>query len=220
MQTTDERPAATAGESYRQTDVTPDEFFRAWSRAEREALIEVLIDTLDLESDCDEDSAVDDDGCDEAELERSFAGITADDAGLPGYNCEDELEADDRGGEADSEWSLGSVATSETTSQEHWSAGLESDREEEHDGREPENEHGDDSDYEPSLGWSESVCQSVPNTSYELCDCEQGAGPLHRGIRYPGAGGVSVDTSCGYATKITGLTAQQAQALGTDWLRR
>jgi hypothetical protein len=81
------------------------------------------------------------------------------------------------------------------------------------------NEDGDGNpDDEPSLGWTESICQTVPNTSRELCDCEQGAGPLHRVINE--GGGVSIDTSYGYTTKITGLTAQQKQALGTDWVRR
>ncbi len=50
---------------HRATDVTPDEFFKAWSRKDREALIEVLIDTLDAEAgdpDLEEPGDADTDG--------------------------------------------------------------------------------------------------------------------------------------------------------------
>jgi hypothetical protein len=94
---------------------------------------------------------------------------------------EDELEP-----------SLGSVAS--TGDQSKWSAGGHNDLEDEHNGQEPDfdgepslcgitacepgddsNLEGDDSDREPTLGWTVDGC--VTATNYENCDRELAAEP-------------------------------------------
>lgn len=67
MKTTLEQPAESAGELYRRTDISPEQFFQALGRARRAARdeIERLIDWLDSTIDVDEDFAVDDEACDE-----------------------------------------------------------------------------------------------------------------------------------------------------------
>jgi len=133
MQTTMNGPANPAGDLYLPTDVSPEELFQAIGRLRKEAQdeIERLLAFLDSIEDCDEDAAVDDAGCDE--------------------DTDTELD------QSDEEPSLGSPIASFTQGQEMWSAGDASDREQEHDGREPEDEHGDDADMEPHLGWPEAT---------------------------------------------------------------
>lgn len=69
--------------------------------------------------------------------------------------CEPDEDGEDGG---DDEFSLGSLNPSERRSQESWSIGLNGDREDEHDGR------------EPSLGWT--VDGAIANTSVAGCDLE------------------------------------------------
>jgi hypothetical protein len=66
MKTTVGRPADSAGELYRRTDISPEQFFQALGRARKAARdeIERLIDWLDSTIDVDEDFAVDDEPCD------------------------------------------------------------------------------------------------------------------------------------------------------------
>lgn len=61
-----ERPAESAGELYRRTDISPEQFFQSLGRARKAARdeIERLIDWLDSTIDVDEDFAVDDQPCD------------------------------------------------------------------------------------------------------------------------------------------------------------
>jgi hypothetical protein len=170
--TTTDRPATSAGDLYYPIDVTPEQFFQAWSRSEREALIELLIDTLDSTDGCDEDSAVDDRPCDEDPDAEPPLGWT-------------DLES--RWGnpvvtEGEDEPILGSVVA---TDQTKWASSSQDDREGdgcaddredecEDEGAQCEDEGSPDADKEPSLGWCESIRQSVPKTSAEGCDLEQG----------------------------------------------
>lgn len=132
MQTTMSGPAKPAGDLYLPTDVSPEELFQAIGRLRKEAQdeIERLLAFLDSIDDCDEDSAVDDAPCDT-------------------YGQDEEHGGDD-------EPSLGSCTNGETSNQECWGATASDDLEDEHDGREPEDEHGDNADMEPSLGWPEA----------------------------------------------------------------
>ncbi len=109
------------------TDVTPEQFFQAWSRKDREALIDLLIDSLD-ETDGDPDR---EDGGDD---EPSLAA------------CENHPDYYARGSQL--HWTQGN-------SDEREGDGCADDREDvcedegaEHDGCEPE------VDGEPSLGWT------------------------------------------------------------------
>ncbi|MDR6303962.1 hypothetical protein GGQ85_001661 [Nitrobacter vulgaris] len=74
------------------TDVTPEEFFQAWSRKKREALIELLIDTLDAE-------ASDPDLEDGGDTEPNLAGYEL------SSSLQDDAEGDEleHGGEAEQE---------------------------------------------------------------------------------------------------------------------
>ena len=116
-------PAKPQGALYRRTDIPPELFFQALGRVRRAARdeIERLIAWLDSTIDVDEDSAVDDEPCDDLELEPSLGsfdrmsnqtkawlgGVTCDvDAELD--KCDDE-ESDEPEDGADSEPSLGST---------------------------------------------------------------------------------------------------------------
>jgi hypothetical protein len=84
-----------------------------------------------------------------------------------------ELEdaVDDTGCDEDTD-KEGSLGSSNSVDQTRWlNAGSgEIDAENEHDGAEPEDEHGDRADYEPSLGWTTDGV--IQNTSEQLCDVE------------------------------------------------
>lgn len=100
------------------------------------------------------EDAVDDGPCDDRELERSLYGVTAAPMRISGEICDDDPVGDDtpNGRSAEDEPSVGAAAWSEHSNQEQWSRGT-ANLEDEHDGAEPENEHGDgNADDEPSLG--------------------------------------------------------------------
>jgi hypothetical protein len=147
---------------YLPTDVTPEEIFQAIGRLRKEARDENdrLIGFLDTTDDYmfrELEDAVDDNPCDDLELEPSLCGVTAAAANLPAEFRDDDLEGDDtpNGLSAEDEPALGSIEDHPNwydghrrrdRNQEHWASGNRDDREgDEHDGREP------DVDDEPSL---------------------------------------------------------------------
>jgi hypothetical protein len=130
MTTMPEQPAHPAGELYFKTDVSPEEIFQAIGRLRKEARDEIdrLIRFLDESDDHMElEPEEDDDSEDEpslASLDRAmdqnhWKGATF----VPVYNH--DLELDD----ADDEPLLGSVATHDHLSQDHWAQGNRDDRE-------------------------------------------------------------------------------------------
>jgi hypothetical protein len=74
-----EGPQSPEDSLYRRTDVSPEHFFQALGRLRRAARdeIERLIDWLDSTIDCDQDTAVDDEGCDEDTESRPSDHSTA-----------------------------------------------------------------------------------------------------------------------------------------------
>jgi hypothetical protein len=150
---------------YRRTDVSPETFFQALGRVRRAARdeIERLIAWLDSTIDVDEDSATDDDPCDDTELERSLGSfdrmsnqITAWQGGICDIDAEldkcDDEESDEPEDGADSEPSLGSTTDGLYLGPDPGTIDCEGD---EHDGREP----GEDD--EPSLGSVSSIDQTT-----------------------------------------------------------
>jgi hypothetical protein len=85
---------------YRRTDVSPETFFQALGQVRRAARdeIERLIEWLDSTIDVDEDSAVDDDPCDDHELEPSLGSFDRMSnqikAWLGGVTCDVDVELD------------------------------------------------------------------------------------------------------------------------------
>jgi hypothetical protein len=79
--------------------------------------------------------------------EPSLCGVTVNPLIVQG----DCVGTFDREQEDEDEVSIGSTTS---VNQEHWAHGAGQDLEDEHDGAEPENEHGDTADDEPSLGWT------------------------------------------------------------------
>jgi hypothetical protein len=110
------------------TDVTPEQFFQAWSRKEREALIELLIDSLD---ETDGDADLEETG----DAEPSLGFQVAD--RFVGRGCEHVCPSDDREIEDEHD-----EDTCDREGDELQHGG------DEHDGCEP------DEDGEPSLGWT------------------------------------------------------------------
>jgi len=181
-------------QSDKKVDITPDEFFKAWSRKDREALIEVLIDTLDAEAgDADLEPSL---GFLEPEITRNGGHSKwpyySDDARQDvsqGSTCDGESD------DGDDEPSLGSVEDHPNPyrdgtdypgygrDQRRWAAGNADDREgDEHDGREPDHDEGGESekeDDEPSLGWTdrEVAFGSYPDVN-GCCDLEEDAGDM------------------------------------------
>lgn len=142
---------------YYPTGLTPEEFFKQLGRTRRDvaAEIERLITFLDntggcpdLEDDEREGDLIDD------EPSLGSTGMTDQgrwaQGGLVGARDVD-LELD----RADNEPSLGALGQSQASDQTNWERGATDDREDEHDGREP-----DEADTEPSLGATECVNQS------------------------------------------------------------
>lgn len=174
--TTTDRSAQPAGDLYIPTDISPEQFFQALGRLRKEAMDEIdrLLTFLDALADCDEDSAADDDPCDgDPDAEPPLGWTDMESRWGKAVTTEGEDEP-----------VLGSVVA---TDQTKWASGTQDDREgdgcaddregdeiehggDEHDGCEP------DEDGEPSLGWCENMCQTVPNTSTEGADLEQGVG--------------------------------------------
>src|SRR5665647_542311 len=157
------RPAPTQPRNpgvYVPTDVTPEELFQAIGRLRKEARDEIhrLIQFLDKTDDYisrELEDAVDDGPIDDNELDGP-------------ENGEDE-ESDPP------EPSLGSMGTDETSSQEQWARGGTKDLEDEHDGREPDDNEGGDGakeDDEPNLGWT--LNGQGGGTSPEGDECEIG----------------------------------------------
>jgi hypothetical protein len=70
-------PPCIAGELYRRTDISPEQFFQALGRVRRAARdeIERLINWLDSTIDTDQDTAIDDEPIDDAELEPSLGSF-------------------------------------------------------------------------------------------------------------------------------------------------
>ena len=203
-------------------------------RKEASAEIDRLISFLDA-SDAyvttELEDQVDDGPIDDAELEPSFCGVTAEGIGIPCGVQGDELEADYGNGlTTDDEPSLGSSEDHPngyadwggSRSQEDWSSGSRDDLEHEHDGREPEDEGGETvhEDDEPSLGWPERVCQA--SIGGDTSDRELAAEPDVAAVRRRGRSrspGVRVEK--GIVTEgIAGLTPAQERALRGAGLRR
>lgn len=187
MKPTTEQPADSAGELYRRTDISQEDFFQALGRVRRVAQdeIERLIEWLDSTIDVDEDSAIDDDGCDEdSDVEPSLGSfdrmsnqIRAWSQRTAAWGTETDAEEDT----ADEEPSLGSLDG--FVGQIRWSAGNTDDREgdpgfddredvcedegAEHNGAEPEEQ-------EPSLGWPERMNQAGDPGDPGGSDREQG----------------------------------------------
>ncbi|OPH82980.1 hypothetical protein [Nitrobacter vulgaris] len=146
MTNTTDRPATSADDLYYPMDVTPEQFFQAWSRSEREALIELLIGTLDTTDDCDEDRAVDDGPCDEDPDAEPPLGWTDRESrwGKPVFT------------EGEDEPILAAVPAID---QAEWASGNQDDREGDGcaDDREDvcEDEGAEHDGREPSFGWSD-----------------------------------------------------------------
>jgi hypothetical protein len=174
-------------------DVAAEELSKAWSRKERAALIELLIDSLDEEADdadlepslgflepdltSSDNGYTDDarqdipqgstsDGEDGGDDEPSL-GFQAGDLFVgrgcqhvhPGDDREVENEHDEPSGD-ENEPSLGSLSSCYGGGdQTSWGHGGANDFEEEHDGREPDDDQGGEGwleDCEPSLGWTDT----------------------------------------------------------------
>ena len=153
---------------YRRTDISPETFFQALGRVRRAARdeIEQLIAWLDSTIDVDEDSAADDEPCDDRELEPSLGSFDrmsdqikawlggACDVDAELDKCDDE-ESDAPEDGADSEPSLGTIevqldlgtgyACTQFIDQSRKQGNRDDCEGDEHDGREP----GEDD--EPSL---------------------------------------------------------------------
>jgi hypothetical protein len=146
-------PAEPQDALYLPTDATPEEIFVAIGELRKVARDEIfrLIEFIDKTDDYvsrELEESVDDVPCDDLELEFNWCGVTADGGKMPLTQYDDELEAGDGGREADDEPSLGSGAPHASSTQALWVVGASDDREDEHDGAEP------DVDDEPSLGSS------------------------------------------------------------------
>jgi hypothetical protein len=123
--------------------------FQAIGRLRKEARDEIdrLIGFLDKTDDC-VSREVEENG---DELDASYPERGPHVLANPAEDDEDDDPVED-GDPA--EPSLGSGAVYELRTQEGWAAGGTKDLEGEHDGAEPEDEHGDDADDEPALGWT------------------------------------------------------------------
>lgn len=142
-------PAAVPHPSHVRTETTPEEFFRSWSRKDKELLIEVLIDTLD---------AADGDADDEPSLAFAEPQLT-------------EGKSRRR-----------SIYKTTDCDQRHIAAGATDDRErddaDDPRGEEVDEDGGYNSDYEPTLGWTESGHASTQVHSGKDDECE---GDIHTG---------------------------------------
>lgn len=123
---------------YRRTDISPEQFFQALGRLRRAARdeIERLIQWLDSTIDVDEDMAVDDEPCDDRELEPSLGSFD---------RMSDQIKAwraITNGCDVDAELD---------TSDDEPDAGSEPEEENEH--------HDGFAECEPSLGWPEQIAQ-------------------------------------------------------------
>jgi hypothetical protein len=119
--------SAKQASTYQPTDVTPEQFFEAWSRKDREALIELLIESLDAETG---DPDLEDDG----DGEPSLAA------------CENHPDYYARGSQL--HWTQGNSDEREGDDGADDREDVCEDEGAEHDGCEP------DVDGEPSLGWT------------------------------------------------------------------
>ena len=197
-------------------------------RKEASAEIDRLISFLDA-SDAyvttELEDQVDDGPIDDAELEPSFCGVTAEGIGIPCGVQGDELEADYGNGlTTDDEPSLGSSEDHPngyadwggSRSQEDWSSGSRDDLEHEHDGREPEDEGGEavHEDDEPSLGWPEGIAQG--SGLWGGCsDRELAAEPDAKAARARGRSsspGVRIEYGV-VRSRLVGLTASQQRRM-------
>ncbi|KAA0071410.1 hypothetical protein [Tardiphaga sp. P9-11] len=164
METTHHEPGSPQdAPRYFKTDITPETVFVAIGQLRKDARDEIdrliqFLDKTDAYVSRELEEGADDVPCDDDEREASFCGLSAHDGHRMGItDWTDEREGDDvLGGDAEAEPSLGSVNMYTHTDQTRWSAGGSLDLEDEHDGAEPENEHGDGSsggnvDDEPSL---------------------------------------------------------------------
>lgn len=170
MTTTLERPAHPAGELYRRTDISPEDFFQTLGRVRRDVRdeIERLIEWLDSTIDVDQDSAVDDDPCDgDIDAEPSLGSFDRMSDQVKSWqtrtlNADVDCELD----RCDDEPSLGSCEgpgrmPCDLGGQDYWARGNSDDREGDGcaDDREgDELEHGGDGAHEndePSFGWND-----------------------------------------------------------------
>ena len=180
-------PAESAGELYHPTPVTPEEAFQAIGRLRKDARAEIdrLLQFLDETENhmCvdDEDGADDEPGGDD-ELSLGSQDTVTNQAAAwnqPTDYFMGDCEQDD----CDDEPSLGSRNDAEWNDQAFWAApGTADDREDEHDGAEPDdgdNEPSAGFDIgEPSLGWTVDGCTSggTGKGRYEVeDDLEMGA---------------------------------------------
>ena len=198
-------------------------------RKEASAEIDRLISFLDASdryAATELEDGADDGPIDDRELEPSFCGVTAAYVPVIG-DSGDELEADYGNGlTADDEPSLGFIERHPTSfghgpdfsgdQGEHLiCAGLGGDREDEHDGCEPENEGGEavHENDEPSLGWPEGIAQG-PGSWGGSSDRELAAEPDVRAARRRGKSatpGVGVDRGI-VRSRLIGLTPTQKRS--------
>lgn len=215
---------------YRRTDIAPEIFFQALGRVRKEAAdeIERLITWLDSTIDVDEDSAIDDEGCDDPELEFSLGSLDRLSNQIKAWQCRGWGDVDCELDTSDAEPSLGSIAVHELRSQADWAAAgsPSDDRENDTSDLEPSlcghadeagacgddrDLEGDDSDQEPSLGWTVDGC--ISNTGANACDTEL-SDHLPVAVVQREARGVTVEDS-GYGGRkvIRNLTEAQQEAL-------
>jgi hypothetical protein len=174
--------------------------------AEIERLI-AFLDASDGYTMDEREEAVDDVPCDDRELEFSFCGVTADKCSMPHSEYDDEMEAAyGNGREADDEPSLGSCGLTMPDDQTYWARGGIDDREDEHDGSEPDLDAEDDkADDEPSLGW-------LKDGSFINDDDREAGGPAR-----PPQNRTDLNTTiaveCTYRKFIHGLTGSQRMAV-------
>lgn len=127
-------------------------------------------------------------------------------------NHGEDDEEDDFGEDgSDDEPSLGSGAVHEHSTE---GSGLWAnpgtgalDAEDEHDGAEPENEHGDgDPDGEPNLGWTVDGCISATSDQRDECELQEHA-PYRPQERTDGPGVTASDRGYGGYKVLRGLLA-------------
>jgi hypothetical protein len=226
MTTTLERPADSAGELYRRTDISPEDFFQLLGRVRRAARdeIERLIQWLDSTIDCDQDASVDDDPCDgDPDVEPSLGSFDSmsnqikawQTTGFENADVDAELDICDR------EPSSAAPNPATWASQEDWAEGNHDDCE--GDGCADDREgdelvHGGEAVHEndePSLGWTDEEAatgRTYAGTMGRSADLEDGHGarpPQNRTeIDRP-----PVTVECSYRRFLHGLPADQKAAL-------
>lgn len=174
-------PLNTPDGPFVKTDITPEDFFKAWSRKDKEALVEVLISSLDqADGDSDLEPLLGAPEVREYHERRGHVwarGATDDREGDPGCDdredvCEDEGSEHD-GSEPSLGWTDGEAAAGGRVYAGSFGSGH--DLEDEHDGSEP------DVDDEPSIGgddreWDDAERSGIGDVEGLLEQTEFGGG--------------------------------------------